>query len=175
VLLKNGRELIIRKASKEDAKEILDYLNIVGGESDNLLNGAGGFDMTLEQEEEFIENANGSEASILLLGLIDNRLVCIGNISALTRERVAHIGEVGISVLKEYWGIGIGSCLMNEMISFAKKSGILEILQLGVKVENAQAIALYKKFGFQEIGRFPRFFKIDGQYYDEFIMYLNLF
>jgi len=35
--LKNGKDLLIRKARKEDAYELIVYLNIVGGESDNLL------------------------------------------------------------------------------------------------------------------------------------------
>lgn len=37
------QEVIIRKASVEDAAAIIDYLNQVGGESDNLLFGANGF------------------------------------------------------------------------------------------------------------------------------------
>ena len=174
MILKDGRELTIRKATKDDAGEILEYLKLVGGESDNLTFGANGLGMTLEQEEEYVESKNNSKTSALLVGLVGGRIVCDGSISAPTMERVAHIGEVGISVLKEFWGIGIGTCLMNEMIRFAKETGILEVLFLGVKAENTTAIALYKKLGFQEIGRFPGFFKVSGKYYDEIMMILYL-
>ena len=172
MLLKDGRELTIRKAAKSDAAEIVDYLNTIGAESDNLLFGAGGFGMTVEQEAEYIENC--LEPSALLVGVLDGRIVSIGHISTLTRQRVAHLGEVGISVLKEFWGIGVGTCMMDEIIKFSKESGVIEVLYLGVKADNEPAIELYKKHGFEEIGRFPKFFKIDDRYYDEIKMNLYL-
>lgn len=37
--LKTGETLILRAPIEEDAKDMIEYLNIVGGESDNLLFG----------------------------------------------------------------------------------------------------------------------------------------
>jgi len=65
VILKNGAEFIIDKAKKEDAKDIIKYLNIIGGESENLLFGANGFPLSTEQEEEVIESKNSSLTSCL--------------------------------------------------------------------------------------------------------------
>ena len=90
----------IRKAEKTDAQRLLDYLNIVGGESDNLLFGANEFHMTVEQEEEFIESINNSKTSVLLVGFINDTVVCIGSVSTPTWERISHRGELGMSVLK---------------------------------------------------------------------------
>ena len=174
MILKNGQELTIRKAIKGDAKEVLDYLNIVGGESDNLLFGANGFTMTVQQEEEIIESTNNSKTSVFLVGLIDNKIVSIGSIFSPKRERVAHQGNLGISVLKRFWGIGIGTRLMEAMIDFAKDSQQLEILHLAVKADNCNAIAMYKKLGFQQIGLYPKFYKINGLYYDDILMNLYL-
>lgn len=39
MILKNKIALFIQKAEKNDGKAIVEYLNIVGGESDNLLFG----------------------------------------------------------------------------------------------------------------------------------------
>ena len=174
MLLRNGKELIIRRAEKNDAQEILDYLNTIGGESDNLLFGANEFNMTVEQEEQFIESFQKSRTSALFVGISDSRIVCVGSISAPSRKRISHQGDVAISVLKEYWGIGVGTCLMNEIISFAKNSGELEVLHLGVKEDNVRAIELYNKLGFKEIGVYPKFFKINGEYYDEILMNLYI-
>lgn len=55
VRLKNGQTLTIRRAEHKDAIGLIDYLNTIGGESDNLTFGAGEFSMTQEQEIEFIE------------------------------------------------------------------------------------------------------------------------
>jgi len=174
VLLKNGCELTIRKAVKEDAKNLLDYLNIVGGESDNLLFGAGGFGITVEQEERFIESMQTSQTSALFVGLINDKIVSVGNISAHARERISHNCDIAVSVRKAFWGAGIGTCLMNELIDFAKQTNKLEIVHLGVRSDNTRAIALYERLGFQKIGSYPGFFKIDGKFYDEVLMNLYL-
>ena len=174
MLLKNGAKLHIRKAETKDAQKILDYLNIVGGESDNLLFGAEGIAMTVEEEEQFIENTNSSKTSALFIALIEDKIVGTAGVFAPTKERISHQCTVAVSVLKAFWGTGVGSCLVDEMIRFARQTKKLEILHLGVKADNTRAIALYKKFGFREIGLYPKFFKIKGKYYDEILMNLYI-
>jgi len=80
--LKNGCELDIRSAKKEDAVEIINYLNVVGGESNNLLFGANEFHMTVEQEEKYIEGLENSPTSTLLIGFVDGKIVCVGSVMA---------------------------------------------------------------------------------------------
>lgn len=63
--------------------------------------------------------------------------------------------------------------MISEMISFARETGF-EIISLGVKEDNTAASALYKKMGFVVYGRYKRFFKINGAYYDEILMSLEL-
>jgi len=43
-----------------------------------------------------------------------------------------------------------------------------------VKSDNKRAIALYKKMGFQEIGVYPKYTKINGIYFDDILMNLYL-
>ncbi len=172
--LKNDMVLQINKAIKADAAEMIEFLNIVGGESDNLLFGANGFHMSVEAEEDFIGNLLDSNVSALLVGRIENEIVCVGSIMTSPKERISHQGDLAVSVKKKYWGLGIGTHLMQTMISFAKRNGQTEILHLGVKDDNLAAVNLYKKMGFNEIGRHKNFFKIDGKYYDEILMDLYL-
>lgn len=172
--LKNNTILQIARATKIDAPKIIEYLNIVGGESDNLLFGANGFHMSVEAEENFIENLADSIVSALLVGKIENEVVCVGSIMTSPKERISHQADLAVSVKKKFWGLGIGTHLMQTMIDFAKKSGQTEILHLGVKADNLTAICLYRKMGFNEIGRHKNFFKINGKYYDEILMDLYL-
>lgn len=130
VILKNGAEFIIDKAKKEDAKDIIEYLNIIGGESENLLFGANGFPLSTEQEEEVIESKNSSLTSCLMIGRIDGEVASVISLTAPMRERIAHTCEIGIK--------------------------------------------LYEKLGFEKIGLYKNFFKIDGNYYDEILMNLYL-
>jgi len=172
--LKNDMILQINKAAKGDAAGMVEFLNLIGGESDNLLFGANGFHMTAEAEEIFIENLLESDVSALLVGKIEDEVVCVGSIMTSPKERISHQAELSISVKKKYWGLGIGTHLMEAMISFAKRNGQTEILHLGVKNDNINAINLYKKMGFHEVGRHKNFFKIEGNYYDEILMDLYL-
>lgn len=172
--LRNDTILQIDKAIKIDAPKIIEYLNVVGGESDNLLFGANDFHMSVKAEEKFIENLTDSKVSALYVGKIENEVVCVGSIMTPLKERISHQADLAVSVKKKYWGLGIGTHLMQTMIDFAKKNGQTEILHLGVKAENLTALSLYKKMGFHEIGRHEKFFKINGKYYDEILMDLYL-
>lgn len=81
-----------------------------------------------------------------------------------------HRAVMGISVLKEYWGCGLGSYLIQLAIDQARANGF-EQLELGVYSDNSRAIHLYEKFGFERYGIQPRAFKLkDGTYRDEIIM-----
>lgn len=172
--LKNGLDLQVEKALISDAGAILEYLNKVGGESDNLLFGENEFKMTVADEEQFIKNMENSKTSALFVGKIDEKVICLGSIMSPPRARIAHQAEIAISVKKEFWGLGIGSELMETMISFAKENKQTEIIHLGVKADNEVAQNLYKKLGFIEIGRFKNFFKIQDKYFDEILMNLYL-
>ncbi len=172
--LKNGLKLDIAQAVKADAEKIIEYLNIVGGESDNLLFGGGEFKISVKDEEDFIENISKSDTSALLIGKISGEIVSIASLNSSPRERIAHQADLAISVKKKYWNIGVATHMMAAAISFAKQNSKTEILHLGVKAENQNAIALYKKMGFEKIGEYKKFFKIDGKYYDEILMNLYL-
>ena len=97
--------------------------------------------------------------------------VVVGNagITSLgTRYKVRHRAEFGISILKEFWGLGIGKALTNACISCAKEAGY-EQLELEVVAENTSAVARYKKAGFVEFGRNPKGFKSRISGYQELV------
>lgn len=70
---------------------------------------------------------------------------------------MAHRAEFGISVLKKYWGLGIGRALMEACIQCARDAGYVQ-LELSVVADNARAIAMYQRAGFMECGRNPKGF-----------------
>jgi len=62
----------------------------------------------------------------------------------------ADIPEIGIGVLYDYRGKGIGTRLLKELLQKAGTDGIIK-LSLSVDPEN-YALKLYKQFGFQPVG-----------------------
>ena len=52
---------------------------------------------------------------------------------------------------------------MEKIIDFAKNVAKTETISLEVRSDNERAIALYKKFGFETVGTFHGFMKINGE------------
>ncbi len=166
--------ILIEKAKPSDAEEILELSKIFGSESDNLMIDANGFTKTLDEEKAFLKALKNNEKSIFLLAKHNNKIIGTANFNAETRSRISHRGSFGISVLKDYWGNGVGTMLLNNLLDFAKNSAKVEIVSLEVRSDNLAAIHLYKKFGFKKIGTFKGYFKIGDDYVDFDIMQVFL-
>lgn len=174
VELKSGEKLILRRPTVEDAEKIIRYVNIVGGESDNLLFGENEFHLTVEDEKEHIKRINNDSNSLMILGVINDNIVSVAQITSSNRKRIAHNAEVSISVKKELWRRGIGSILMGELINFAKDGGRIKNISLGVKEDNISAIKMYEKLGFVKTGVHKNYFNINDKFYDEMLMELYI-
>ena len=88
--------------------------------------------------------------------------------------RMKHRAGVGIAICKDYWGLGIGSAMLSELIGIAEKEGITQ-LELEVNKDNKQAIKLYEKFGFYKVGEKPNSLRLkDGTMLKEILMIKNL-
>ena len=109
----------------------------------------------------------------MLVALYGDRIIASASIERNKAERYSHRAELSITVLKEFWGKGVGSELMKRLLEFSKESGI-ESVYLDVRSDNDRAIALYKKFGFSKIAKYNDYFKINGRKYDADLMVLYL-
>lgn len=154
--------IIIERATPADAKAMLEYLKQVGEETDNLTFGAEGLPFTVEEEAEYIAKTESSHDDIALVAKDNGRIIGDVSLSRLPR-RMSHRGDLGISVIKEYWNRGVGSRLLGEAIEIAKAYSF-EIIDLQVRTDNSAAIHLYEKFGFQKIGTHDSFFKMGDEY-----------
>lgn len=163
--------IIIKEARPEDAAKLIEYTKIVGAQTDNLSFGKEGAGDTPEVEE-FIKRISSDSKSVMYFAWKNDDIVGCANISGMKR-RMSHRANFAVSVAKSEWGSGIGSALLEKCISFAKENEI-EIINLDTRSDNFRAISLYKKFGFIKIGQMPAFSKINGEYIDADLMYLDL-
>ena len=164
----------IRKATGADAAAILEYCRQVGGETDNLTFGSEGVSFTLQQEKDYLNSIHDSESQLYLIALHDSEVVGTGCYSGYTKPRLSHRGEISIAVKKDFWGNGIATRFLEEMIRFAKETAKAEIISLEVRSDNDRAISLYRKFGFEKIGTFDGFMKIGNEYIPSDIMWMHL-
>ncbi len=83
-----------------------------------------------------------------LVALVDNQIV--GNITIWQQDnpRMNHVGYLGMMVDPAYWGLGIGSKLMEAILDIADNWLNLKRVELEVNTDNPIAVHLYEKFGF---------------------------
>ena len=165
-------DFLIREVSGTDAAKMLHYNNIVGGETDFLSFGADTFNISPEKEACFLERFRNSKKDLMLVALDGDKIVANASVEGNRTKRYAHRAELSITVLRDYWGKGIGSELMDKLISFSKAKGYKSIY-LDVRGDNERAISLYKKFGFEKIGVYNDYFNINGKYYPAILMVLH--
>ena len=164
--------IVIGKIAVSDAAENLEFLRKVGAETDNLTFGAEGLPITVEAEKAFIEQLKDSRSGVMLVAKEDGRIVGNASLTRLPR-RMSHRGELSVSVLRSHWNRGIGSLLMQELLTFAKENGFA-MIDLQVRSDNQSAIHLYEKYGFQKLCKYPGFFQINGELIDFDYMYLRI-
>ena len=90
----------------------------------------------------------------------------------IQRESVptyAHEGMLGMGLLPDYRGTGLGERLIRTALDAATRAG-LERVSLSVYASNTRAMALYRKVGFVLEGTRVRGRKVDGAYDDIHMM-----
>lgn len=162
----------IVRAQAKDAAALLEYLKIIGGETDNLSFGAEGVPLDLEAEQAYLQAQCGSSDNVQYFARVNGEIIGTASLNR-NHNRMRHRGVFGISLKKAWWGCGAASALMEAILAFARENGF-EQLNLEVRSSNARAIRLYEKYGFRKLCTFPHFFKIDGEYIDFDLMNLEL-
>lgn len=92
----------------------------------------------------------------IFLAKVDGKIVgfVAGDANWFSRREGKRVGAIHeIVVDPEYQGHGVGTALLNTILEYFKKKG-LDTAELWVGDENYKAINFYKKFGFQESGRY---------------------
>ena len=150
IILSNGMECCLRNGTESDGQLVVDNFNLTHSETDYLL--------TYPDENSFnaAQEKAESEREIELLAIVDSVIAGTAGIEAIgTKYKVRHRAEFGISVVRKYWGLGIGKALLTSCIECAKTAGYNQ-LELKVVAENERAVSMYERAGFVECGRNPK-------------------
>lgn len=86
-----------------------------------------------------------------------------------TEFNALHAGMLGMGLLANYRGKGIGGQLMEATLAAAWFIGLTRI-ELSVNASNKRAIRLYEKFGFEHEGILRNAIMLDGDCQDVLIM-----
>lgn len=166
-------EVVIEKVKEEDAFELLEFLKIVGEETDNLTFGKEGIPLSIEEEKTFLRSIKDSTSNSMFIARVDNEIVGNVTFNCSKNKRLKHHGSIAISVKKKMWNQKVGTKLMTTILDFAKNVARVEIVSLEVRSDNVNAIRLYQKFGFVKTGVYPGYLKVNDQLFDVDLMCLK--
>ena len=169
---KQGKKIdvTLRYPKMSDARQLMDFINALVDEKSYLIKNE---KIDLSGEKKWLSSTMDEiekKEKIMVVVEIGGKVV------GSTEVRRGKLGQnhtctLGISLAKEYRGIGIGKYLMNFIIFQAKKEFGTKLVIIQYYRGNDIAKNLYDKIGFKEAGAIPRMGKVGDRYYDEVFMY----
>ena len=178
--MENKTNFIIRNLRANDLTAFIDYETELDKERFSDPNFGQSIEKTAltpkELKKWFLQlyKSTSDRNSIVYVAMADG--IMVGICSVIRKDKwqeTAHVGELGIDLLKNYRGIGIGKALMTKTIDKSKK--MFEIIKAyDIFSTNKPALNLYQSFGFKKCAVFPRHIKRKNRYIDTISMYLRL-
>ena len=166
--------LVIRPATAADAEEATAYvIRLTSEPNNNIVRDPGQWEMTVEQEREFLAKAADNPDQLFLVAVLEGRIVGSANILRRAPLTARHAATVGLSVDAAWRRRGIGRALMTTLLEWARKQGLRRV-ELGVFTRNTVAMGLYLQMGFVVEGLHRRAYLKQGVWVDEYTMALLL-
>ncbi len=174
--LKDGRNAIFRSPSEDDAEETLQFIKTASGETDYLMKFPEEYaDFTIEQEKSFLRENYENPNKMMIACFVDGRIAGNCLISFHTSMKECHRASVAIALLQEFWNLGIGTRMFEEMIRVAGEHGDIRQIELDFVEGNKRARGLYEKMGFRITGVKPDAIRMkDGTFLNEYMMVKKL-
>ena len=120
--------------------------------------------LPLERIKEFVQDSVKNDA-VQFFAIDGEKVIGWADIFPSWAHAVAHCGSLGMGVLAEYRGQGIGQQLLQSCIQKAWIKGITRI-ELEARADNLAAIALYEKCGFKHEALKRNAMRFDGAYFN---------
>ncbi len=171
ITLRDGRSVLLRTATSEDAAGVLLLIDSVARERLYLLNTDAYWG--LEGQRRWLSSVECAGGTTLLAEASDGEIVAWADLSRPAPALSHHTATLGTGVLAVYRNAGLGRALLAAIAEEARGLGI-EKLDLIVRSTNLRAIHVYESLGWQHEGRSPRAYKQDGHYEDKLYMGLWL-
>ncbi|MFT5849244.1 MAG: RimJ/RimL family protein N-acetyltransferase [Patiriisocius sp.] len=166
-----GTDIDLVLLTADDASTMASWIN---NEEVTQFLSMGKYPMTLENENVFIENAYKS-TDHLVLGIYhkkDKKL--IGNTGFHRIDQLNQTASFGIIIgEKAYWSKGIGTKVLELMLTYAFTKRNLRNVRLSVLGNNPRGKRCYEKCGFTEVGSYPNHLFKAGAWHDEILMIVH--
>ena len=162
-LAKLPEGVLIRAAEKSDAPGLTTLGNMPAYRHGTLRE-------PFQREAQIAEKLNALKSNqIFIVAEAEGRIIADAFLGRFAGRR-AHAASFGIGVHDDWQGRGVGSALLASIIEAADSWLDIRRIELTVFSDNAPAVRLYEKFGFEKEGLLRGFAFRAGDYVDAFTM-----
>ncbi|AKJ68044.1 hypothetical protein PATSB16_19500 [Pandoraea thiooxydans] len=138
------------------------------------------FGSSYEEEKDFplavVQDRLAAGRDHAVFGAFDNsQLIGVAGLGRESMRKLAHKGFIwGMYVAPQARGHGVGRALLQAAIARARANPDICYVNVSVNADNAGGMKLYESAGFVSYGREPEVLVVDGKFYDEVRMGLQL-
>jgi RimJ/RimL family protein N-acetyltransferase len=168
------KKVIIRLLKPTDAKDALSFINALIDEKAKIVWQK---PFTIKEERKWLKETiekNNNGVSVHIAVEIDGKLIGTCGIEKQQGHALSHIGDIGITLAKEYRNVGIGKEAIKTLLEIGRDVLKCKISTLDCYSNNEHAMHVYEKMGFIEYGRLPMGVNYYGDYVDKVLMYRKL-
>lgn len=170
IVLRDGRTILVRPGTVDDAEAILDNINRVCAEEVYILMDNVPYD--LERERQWLSEFDG-ERNVLFVAVDGAEIVGQADCHGGEVSKTRHSGLIGIAIRDGWREVGLGQILMRRVLDWMIARKFAKA-HLSVFATNVRARRLYESLGFEVEGVRKRQFRIRGEHVDEVLMGLWL-
>lgn len=141
----------LREITISDAKPFLQLQLQLDKEASYMLYEPGERTTTVREQRKAIADIQQSPSSTIFVAEHDKKLIGYLSVFGSRLQRIRHVGYITIGILEDYCNQGLGRKLLEKADHFAQ-SVQLHRLELTVIEENARALHVYQKCGYEQEG-----------------------
>jgi RimJ/RimL family protein N-acetyltransferase len=169
IVLLDGTKVFLRPELPTDTDMLWAMYSTLSHESIGYL--AGGF--TEERIERWTTNIN-YDRTLTIVAVVEEkgtkRIVATASLNFFKdRPAFKHKAGFALTVHDDFQNKGLGTLLTKHMLDIAKKEGLRKV-SLSVRSDNARAIHIYQKCGFEIEAKLKEEHFANGKYYDDYLM-----
>lgn len=169
--LRDGRVVHLRSSSPGDGPAVHAYICALGLSTEFILTHA--LDLpTLDAVNDRIDKIGlGKFYSLVAIDPETNAVIGNASFTIGTRKKLSHIAELGMGVLPDWQGCGLGSLMLDRAVLDMHDFEDIYKLELTVMKGNDRAQRMYERAGFLYEGcKLNAIQQPDGSFADEIIM-----
>ena len=138
-------DLLIRAVEPEDAPGVTALMNLPGYRWGTMRLPYQSISATRQKM------STGGSTFVCLIAVLEDEIVGMASLKRFEGRR-SHAGAIGMGVHDAWVGQGLGKRLLTSLLEIADDWWALRRVELTVNADNARAIALYERMGFEHEG-----------------------